>query len=156
MGNLLRFAELQPGQAWSSPGRTLTETDLAVFTMLTGDRHPVHADAEYCRDTRFGQRLFHGTFGIALAVAMATELPQLAEPVIAATGLERWRFREPLFIGDTVHVQVELLATRVADGGRAGLLERRLRLVKHNGAVAQEGVSGLMVSLADGAPGTPR
>ena len=148
MNTATRFAALQPGQTWQSPGRTLTETDLAVFTMLTGDRHPVHADAEYGKTTRFGQRLFHGTFGIAIAVAMATELPALAEPVIAATGIERWKFRAPLFIGDTVHVSVELVAARVADGGAVGVIERQISLVKHDGTVAQVGASGLMVSLS--------
>jgi acyl dehydratase len=141
------FASLQVGQRWRSHGRTLGESELALFTMLTGDRHPIHADAEYAKSTRFGQRLFHGTFGIAVAVAMATELPDLVEPVIAATGIDGWKFREPLFVGDTVHVEVELTATREADGGRIGVLERRLSLVKHTGAVAQEGLAGLMVSL---------
>jgi acyl dehydratase len=142
-----RFAELAPGQTWRSAGRTLTETDLAIFAMLSGDRHPIHVDAAYAKKTPFGERLFHGTFGIAIAVAMATELPLLVEPVIAATGIEQWQFRAPLRIGDTVHVQVELLATRIVGDGRRGLLTRRLSLVRQDDEVAQQGTAGLMVSL---------
>ncbi|GAA4355940.1 MaoC/PaaZ C-terminal domain-containing protein [Variovorax defluvii] len=144
----LGWADLQVGQAWRSGGRTLTETELSLFAMLTGDRHPIHVDAEYSRSARFGQRLFHGTFGIAIAVAMATELPQLREPVVAATGVDGWRFLAPLFIGDTVHVEVELTGLGVPQGGKVGVLERRIRLVKQDGAVAQQGTSGLMVTLA--------
>lgn len=143
----LHFADLLPGQSWHSSGRTLTETDLTMFAMLSGDRHPIHVDAEYCKSTRFGQRLFHGTFGIAVAVAMSTELPLLMEPVVAATGIAQWKFRQPLLIGDTVHVSVEILSTRVSADGHSGVLERRLILVKQSGEVAQEGQSGLMVSL---------
>ncbi|MDH2240275.1 MaoC/PaaZ C-terminal domain-containing protein [Pigmentiphaga sp. GD03639] len=103
------FHDLRPGQTWRSTGRTLTETDLTLFAMLSGDRHPIHVDAEFAQATRYGQRLFHGTFGLTLTVAMATELPHLHEAVIAATGYTQWKFCQPLFIGDTVHVEAEIV-----------------------------------------------
>ena len=51
------FAALTIGQRFVSAGRTLTETDLSFSCMLSGDWHPIHADAEYCRATLGGERL---------------------------------------------------------------------------------------------------
>ena len=144
---MMRFADLTAGQRFVSTGRTLTEAELAFFCMLTGDWHPIHADAEAAREMPMGRRLFHGTFGIAVTVALATRLPELVEPVIAATGLREWKFDSPLFIGDTVHAEVELLAATVTSNGRRGVVERRLSLVKHDGTIIQQGESGLMVAL---------
>ena len=143
----MRFDELTAGMRFSSGGRTLTEAELAFFCMLTGDWHPIHADEEAARKTRVGGRMFHGTFGIAVATALATHLPDLEETVVAATGLREWRFEAPLLIGDTVHVEAEVLAATITGDGRRGVVERRLSLVKHDGTVAQIGLTGLMVAL---------
>lgn len=143
----IRFDAIELGASYSSSGRTLTEAELAFFCMLTGDRHPIHADAESAKATGMGERIFHGTFGVAIAVAMATELPALAEPVIAATGLREWQFAAPIRIGDTVHAEVEVVAKEIKTGGRRGFLERRLSLVNQRGEVVQRGFSGLLVAL---------
>jgi acyl dehydratase len=144
---LLGFAELRPGMLWRSPARTLGETELALFTMLTGDRHPLHADAVYAQQSAFGQRIFHGSFGIALAIALCTGFPALREPIVAATGLDEWRFELPLFVGDTVYASAELLGLRTTRDGARGVLQRRLTLCKHDGAVAQQGAASLLVQL---------
>lgn len=147
MPALLHFSELQAGQNWRSSTRTLSEIELDLFTMLTGDRHPLHADAHAAAGGLFGGRIFHGSFGIALTVAMCTTLPELHEPVVAATGISEWKFLAPLMPGDTVHATARVLEARVSGNGRRGVLMRELRLVRHDGQVAQQGVSGLMVEL---------
>ena len=162
------FEDLQIGEIFRGPGRTLTETDLVTFCMVTGDWHAIHADAEFARGTRIGQRMFHGSFGIALALGMSANLLTLRNPVIAALGVREWNFKAPLLIADTVDYPVAFFGTiraglvavplntflpaerhayTLADGRRA-VLGRRLRLVKHDGAVAQEGNADLMVALA--------
>ncbi len=147
MTGAISFEQIDVGQRWHSEGRTLTEAELAMSCMLTTDWHPIHADEEFAKTTPIGRRMFHGTFGIAIAFGMATRYPELGDSVIAATGLTAWKYLAPLFVGDTVHVEVEIIGKRVTSDGKRGVIERRLRLLKHTGEVAQEGVAGTLVRI---------
>jgi acyl dehydratase len=144
------FESLKPGQTFSSPARTLTETDLVMFNMMTGDWHPIHADEVYARETRIGRRMFVGTFGIALAVAQSNDLLPLKNRIIAALGIKEWSYKAPLFIGDTVHTDMVIAETRVTSDGKRGVIARALRLLKHDGTLAQEGRAESMVELEAG------
>lgn len=147
MTGAISFEQIDVGQRWHSEGRTLTEAELALSCMLTTDWHPIHADEEFAKTTPIGRRMFHGTFGIAVAFGMATRFPELGDTVIAATGFTEWKYLKPLFVGDTVHVEVEIVGKRVTSDGKRGVIERRLRLCKHTGEVAQEGVAGTLVRI---------
>jgi acyl dehydratase len=144
------FETLKPGQAFSSSARTLTETDLVMFCMMMGDWHAIHADEVYAKDTRIGRRMFHGTFGISLAIAQSADLLPLSNRIVAALGLREWSFKAPLFIGDTVHTQVIIAETRSVSDGRRGVISRSIRLVKEDATVAQEGLAELLVELEAG------
>ena len=146
------FETLKPGQQFSSGGRTLTETDLVMFSMIVGDRHAIHADEVHAQATRIGRRMFHGTFGISLAIAQSADLLPLTNRIVAALGLRDWSFKAPLFIGDTVHTEVTISDTRVTSNGRRGVIGRTIRLMKHDGTVAQEGIADLLVELETTAP----
>jgi acyl dehydratase len=148
---MLSFEDLKPGQTFSSRARTLTETDLVMFCMMMGDWHAIHADEIYAKDTRVGQRMFHGTFGISLAIAQSADLLPLINRIVAALGLKEWSFKAPLFIGDTVHTEVAIVGTRIVSDGRRGVVSRAIRLVKHDATVVQEGLADLLVEVdADG------
>lgn len=150
MALALGFADIVPGLQVRSGGRTLTEVDHTLFMMLCGDWHPIHADAEYARATPTGQRLMHGSFGIALAMGMQAAAVEFADPLLGALGLTDWRFRKPLLIGDTVHVVIEFLSCRTTrDGGRY-VVERRLSLVRHDGEVVQDGTATALLRLPEG------
>ena len=139
------YASLEAGQRFVGPGRTLTETDHGIFMMLVGDWGALHSDAEYAKTTRFGQRLMHGGFGVALALGMQAHLLDFDEPVIGALGLKDWTFKNPLFIGDTVHAEIEILGKRVTSKGDRYIVERQIRLVKQGDVVVQEGQSDVML-----------
>jgi acyl dehydratase len=136
---------IETGRVYRSSARTLTETDLVMFSMITGDWHPIHSDAEYSRSTRIGQRIFHGSFGISLAISMSADLLQLVNPVIAALGIREWVFKSPLFVGDTIHAELSVEKVKMTSAGKHAVIERRISLVKHDGTVAQTGLAGLMV-----------
>jgi len=148
----LSFATLAPGQTFTSTARTTTETDLVLFTMLAGDWHPIHADAEHAKRTPLGQRMLHGTYGIAVAMGMAANLLELKETVVAALGLREWLYEKPLFVGQTIHVRAEVLATRTTSDGRRGVLDWRIELRSQDEVVRQVGTASLMVALAPASP----
>ncbi len=145
----LSFDEIEPGQRFVSTGLTLTETDHGLFMMLVGDWHPIHADEDYASRTPAGRRLMHGSFGLALAMGIQASLVEFADRLIGATGVDGWRFKAPLFIGDTVHVEMEMLTKRVTSDRRRYIVERRIDLVRSDGTLLQGGVAGAMLWLPD-------
>ena len=149
---LLSFNELEPGQHFTSHRRTLTETDHQLFMMLSGDWSPIHADADYARAHKLGQRILHGGLGIALTLGLQTSALEFADPLLGALGLAEWTFRAPLFIGDTVFVEVEILDKRVTSDGRKYVLRRQLRLLKSDNTLSQEGIASALMALPAGVP----
>ena len=147
----LSFTELEPGQRFTSHRRTLTETDHQLFMMLTGDWSPLHADAEYARAHKLGQRILHGGLGIALTLGLQTSALEFADPLLGALGLSEWAFKAPLFIGDTVFVEVEIFEKRTTSGGGKYVLKRRLRLLKTDDTLCQEGIASALMALPAGA-----
>jgi acyl dehydratase len=147
----LSFNELVPGQRFASQRRTLTETDHQLFMMLVADWSPIHADAEYARAQKAGQRLIHGGLGIALTLGLQTSALEFADPLLGALGLTEWSFKAPLFIGDTVFAEVEILDKRVTSSGDKYVLQRKLRLLKSDRVLCQEGVASALLALPAGA-----
>ncbi|AMN42215.1 MaoC/PaaZ C-terminal domain-containing protein [Rhodoplanes sp. Z2-YC6860] len=142
------FHQLEIGSEFVGSGRTLTEADLSIACMVSGDWHPIHSDESYAKSRGLRGRLFHGSFGIFIATGMATTLPKFSDEVVGATGIREWTYRAPLFVGDTVHVKSTILNKRVTSDGRRAVIERTLALINQSAAVVQEGIAGSMVRLA--------
>lgn len=145
------YSGLEVGASWRSPARTLTETELTLSCMTSGDWHAIHADAQAAADTPAGQRMFHGTYGVHVAIGLASRLPNIDGIVIAALGFEDWKFMAPLFVNDTVSAEVELVSKRPTRDGKRGVLERRIRLVAEGRGALQEGIFKTLVRLDEAA-----
>ena len=92
--------------------RTVTETDNVLFSTLTHNPAPLHLDHEYMRtQSEFGRPLVNSFFTLGLIVGISIHETTLGTTV-ANLGLEDVRFPAPLFVGDTVHVETEVIATR--------------------------------------------
>jgi acyl dehydratase len=147
----LSFSELTPGRRFTSHRRTLTETDHQLFMMLVGDWSPIHADADYARAHKLGQRVLHGGLGIALTLGLQTQALEFADPLLGALGLADWTFKAPLFIGDTVFVEVEILERNITSSGDKYIVRRKLRLLKSDNTLSQEGIAAALMALPAGA-----
>jgi acyl dehydratase len=141
------FSELVVGSEFIGNGRTLTEADLSIACMVSGDWHPIHSDESYARQRGLPGRLFQGSFGILIATGMATALPHFSDEIVGATGIREWTYRTPLFVGDTVHVRSVILDKRVTSDGKRAVIERTLSLINQKDAIVQEGIAGTMVRL---------
>lgn len=141
------FSELVVGSEFIGSGRTLTEADLSIACMVSGDWHPIHADESYARQRGLPGRLFQGSFGILIATGMATALPHFSDEIIGATGIREWTYRAPLFVGDTVHVRSVILNKQVTSDRKRAVIERTLSLINQKDAIVQEGIAGTMVRL---------
>jgi acyl dehydratase len=118
-------------------GRTVTEADVVNFAGLTGDINPLHLDAVYAANTRFGQRLPHGQLVFVLALGLAERViaPLFHHSVVAFAGVDRLRFLRPVFIGDTIRLERQVHALEPRDDG-TGLLVFDDQVVKQTGEVA--------------------
>ena len=107
------FDELTVGQVFHHDiRRTLTETDNLLFTSLTHNPAQLHLDAEYCRtETEFGQRLVNSYFTLGLMVGISVGDTTLGTAV-ANLGNDEVRFPKPLFHGDTIRVETEVIELR--------------------------------------------
>jgi len=140
-----RFDQLVVGARWRSPGRTLTEADLLQVCMTSGDWHPIHADEAYAAAAPLGRRIFQGTYVMHVAVGIATQFPSLGGDVIGGLGFSEWRFMQPVFVGDTLRVEVEIATKRLTSDGCRGLVERRISVRNQSGEVVQQGSAQMMV-----------
>jgi acyl dehydratase len=144
------FNELVVGSEYVGTGRTLTEADLSIACMVSGDWHPIHSDENYAKERGLPGRLFQGSFGILIATGMATTLPHFGDDIVGATGVRDWAYQAPIFVGDTVHVRSVILSKRVTSDGKRAIIERTLSLINQKNAIVQQGIAGTMVRLKSG------
>jgi acyl dehydratase len=102
------FEDFELGQQVRSPGRTITEADIVTFAGLSGDFNGIHTDSEYAGTTNFGQRVAHGLLGLSIASGLLVRTGVLEGTVIAFREIKEWKFSQPMYIGDTIHVLLEV------------------------------------------------
>ncbi|MFC4770258.1 MaoC/PaaZ C-terminal domain-containing protein [Effusibacillus consociatus] len=134
------FEEYEVGEQWVSRGRTLTESDIVNFAGVSGDFYVLHTDAEYAKGTPFGQRIAHGMLVLSISTGLMDFFPG---KVLAFYGIDQLRFTAPTFIGDTVHVEMELLEKHERRSG--GLLVVKHEVKKQTGEPVIVGTLKILV-----------
>jgi acyl dehydratase len=132
------FEEFEVGDEVLSPGRTVTEADIVAFAALSGDYNPLHTDAEYAKGTIFGERIAHGLLGLSIASGQIERLGFIAGTVEAFMGLE-WKFRGPIKIGDTIHVETKVTRKKEMRRLGGGLIVLDVAVLNQKGETVQKG-----------------
>jgi acyl dehydratase len=139
------FAEFQVGQIFTSPGRTITERDIVNFAGLSGDFNLIHTDAEYCKTTQLKQRMAHGLLSLAIASGLAIRTGILEGTLLAFRKIVEWKFVEPVFIADTLHVDMEINQTKAFPHLSGGVVTITLRVINQNNRMVMKGVWTILV-----------
>lgn len=147
----LYFEDLHAGQHWTTVGRTVTEADIVAFAGLSGDFNPIHLDAESTKSGIYGQRVAQGVLGLSMATGLLDSLGIFKNSMGAMLGIDDWKFLKPMFIGDTIHLELSIESMRLSSKGNAGVVRRRLTLVKQTGEVVQDGFITVLVLTRPGA-----
>jgi len=123
------FEEFQAGQKITSTGRTVTEADIVAFAGLSGDFTQIHTDAEYSKNTPAGQRIAHGLLILSIASGLAAQTGVLEGTVIVFREISEWKFIQPVFIGDTIHVELDVMETKAMPrvGGGTVAIELKVK-----------------------------
>ncbi|KYH27636.1 bifunctional aldehyde dehydrogenase/enoyl-CoA hydratase [Halalkalicoccus paucihalophilus] len=127
------FEDFAVGDIYKHPyGRTVTETDNVWFTNLTMNLNPMHFNEAYAAETEFGERLVDGTFTIALAVGMS--VIDISMNATANLGYDRIRHHAPVFHGDTIFAESEVLEKRESSSrDHVGIVTTELRAYNEDG-----------------------
>lgn len=119
------FEQFKIGETWSSKGRTITEADLVMFSAFSGDWFPLHTDKEYAAKTHYEQRIAHGMLVLSVVTGLLHFEPDI---VVAFYGMDKVRFTNPTFIGDTIHLHSSVID--VTDKGQTNGIVTILQEVK--------------------------
>jgi 3-hydroxybutyryl-CoA dehydratase len=132
------FEEFSIGDKVVTVGRTITEADIVMFAGLSGDFNRIHTDAAYAESGPFGQRVAHGLLVHAIATGLAVRTGVIEDTVLAFRELSA-KFSLPVFIGDTVHVELEVVQTKAFRRLGAGNVSMAVSVINQKNEVVQRG-----------------
>jgi acyl dehydratase len=135
----LYFEEFEVGRNITTVGRTVAESDIFNFAGFSGDYNQMHTDAEFAKETPFGQRVAHGLLGLSIASGLAMRTGVLEGTVIAFREIDNWKFIAPVFIGDTIHVEMEVIETKALPRIGGGSVIITLDVKKQSGDTVMKG-----------------
>lgn len=129
------YEEFEVGDVYEHrPGRTLTETDNIWFSLLTMNQQPLHIDSAYSAATEFGKPLMNSCLTLAIVTGMSVS--DVSQKTVANLGWDKVRLTAPVFAGDTIYAESEVIAKR-ASKSRAhhGIVTVRTTGKKSDGTV---------------------
>ena len=116
------------------PGRTINEADNTWFTLLTMNQHPVHFDAAYAAKSEFGKPLVNSALTLSMVAGMSVS--DLSQKAVANLGWDKIRLTAPVFVGDTIYAESEILSTRQSESRpNQGIVAARTTGKKADGTV---------------------
>lgn len=132
------------------PGRTISETDNTWFTLLTMNTHPLHFDLAYAATSEFGKPLVNSCLTLAMVTGMS--VADVSQRAIANLGWTDIKLIAPVFVGDTIYAETEVLGKRTSKSRPGqGIVSVRTRGFKADGTVFMEFDRNVLVPLRGGA-----
>jgi acyl dehydratase len=146
------FEDFEVGDVYQHPlGRTVIAADNIWFTLLTQNTAPIHFDRHYSSQTEFGKPLVDSTFTLALVTGQS--VTDVSQNVFANLGWEDVRLPNPVFEGDTIYSQTEVLEKRESKSrANVGIVKVKTTGYNHEGTVVIEFIRTLLVYKRGQAP----
>jgi acyl dehydratase len=136
------------------PGRTISEADNTWFTLLTMNQHPLHIDAAYAATTEFGRPVVNSCLTLAMITGMS--VADLSQQAVANLGWDKVRLTAPVFAGDTLSAESEVLEVRESRSRPAqGVVTVRTTGTKADGTVVLTFERSILVPRRGHAAGGP-
>lgn len=131
------------------PGRTITEADNVWFTLLTMNQHPLHFDTAYAAGTEFKKPLVNSCLTLSIVTGMS--VADVSQKAVANLGWSKVKLTAPVFVGDTIYADSEVLSRRPSEGRAGqGLVTVRTRGLKAGGTVFMTFERTVLVPMAEG------
>ena len=138
------YEDVEIGEEFVSPTRTITEADVVNFSAITADWSELHVSEEWARKSAFGRRVAQGLLGLAVTEGLKLRAGADEFAGIASLGWT-WEFRGPIFLGDTIHISCRLRDKRKTKKPGRGIFYLAIQMINQRQEVVQEGEHRLMV-----------
>jgi len=132
------FDEFQLGQVIVSQGRTVTETDVVAFAGLSGDFNPLHTDEEFARSSSFRRRIAHGLLVQSIASGLANQTGVFEGTIVAVKAMSI-DYRAPVYVGDTIRIELEVAELDPDPSPRRGWVRLESSVRKQDGELVIAG-----------------
>lgn len=140
----LQFEDLNEGDSWVTPARTVTESDVVQFAAMTGDFNPLHVDHEFAAKGPFKKPVAHGLLGLSWVAGLGCNNPKVDTAAFVA--IRNWQFLRPVYFGDTIHCESKV----IEKGGvnkRGGTVLWTHTVFNQRNKIVQQGTFETLVSL---------
>lgn len=117
-----------------------------MFAGLTGDYTEIHTSKKVAQDTQFGQRIAHGMLVLSYAHGLFMALKLTTPTGIAFASIDQWKFKRPVFFGDTIQVKItvaEMIPSRSKPD--RGIIKFLFQVLNQDGEIVQEGYKSIMM-----------
>jgi acyl dehydratase len=138
------FEDYQLNEEFSSQERIISEEDIIEFARLTDDYNPIHLDPQYARNSIYEKRIAHGMLGLSVISGLAFSLGLSEKTTLAFRALE-WKFREPIYIGDSIRAVFKVNKKRIITNQQGGLIIFKVRALNQSERLIQTGKWSLII-----------
>src|SRR5215468_1953598 len=133
------FEEFHPADRFQTGRRTITEHDIMQFVTLVGLTEPLFLDLEYIRnESLYGERIAPGSLTFGMAEGLTVQTGIIHGTGMAFLGLDRMRLMGPVKVGDTIQVEIEVLATKEVPARGGGIVSYRQQVKNQRGETIME------------------
>ncbi|MGY6271371.1 MaoC/PaaZ C-terminal domain-containing protein [Achromobacter denitrificans] len=144
----IEFERIRQGERHCSSRITVTESHIVMFAGLTGDFNPLHMDEVAARENGYGRRIAHGMLGHAMSTGLRSGIDDWDIVAFLET---RRRFVAPVFAGDSIRYEAEVLELRPSRSKPFGVVKVSLVLRNQDGDAVQDGEDVFAVAMGGGA-----
>jgi 3-hydroxybutyryl-CoA dehydratase len=132
------FQDFEKGAVFKSSTRLIGENEIDRFADLSGDTNPIHVDQKFAEGTVYGERIAHGLLTLSIVSGQAVELGIAERTTIAFKSMD-WRFKKPVFIGDAIRSEFEVIEKRALPNRQGGLIVFRIKVFNQKNQTVQTG-----------------
>lgn len=137
------FDELEVGEVFRIPSRTVTEAHFSAFQAVSGDNHPIHYDVQYCRAQGHTAMLAHGFQVLSYTAAGAGMFPHVVGKALIGFIEQSSKFLKPVYVGDTVYPELEI--TALDEQQTTGVVTVESRIHNQRGELCMDGIQKYLV-----------
>lgn len=132
------YEEFEIGEQFLSPSRTITEADVVIFAGVSADWNPLHTDEEFARRTPFRKRIAHGMLINSIASGLGNQTGVFDGTTIALMEMVI-RYKDPVFFGDTIHLELTVRDKRETSSVRRGIVVFATSVKNQRGEIVVDG-----------------
>ncbi|MDW7669650.1 MAG: MaoC/PaaZ C-terminal domain-containing protein [Bacillota bacterium] len=141
----LYYEDFSLEQKFISSGRTITETDIVNFSGISGDFNPLHTDKTFAESTIFKKRIAHGMLIVSVMTGLTAKMGIFEGTAIGLLSIDEWKFKRPVFLNDTIHLEMEIIEKIETSKTDRGIIIRKVNVLNQNSQIIQEGKISVMM-----------